>query len=59
VAPKWLAIHEFEGPEIPWEELATIDETSWAKKVIPGILNVDFGCFRLKRAYKKQEKAKL
>ena len=58
-APTWLALHEFDGPEMPWKELAATDETTWAKKVIPGILEVDFGCFRLKKDFGKSEKSNL
>jgi hypothetical protein len=57
--PRWLAIHEFDGQEVPWKELADTDETEWAKKVIPGIEEIDFGCFRLKRVYGKPVMAKL
>lgn len=58
-APTWLTLHEFHGPEMPWEELAATDETAWAKKMIPGILEVDFGCFRLKKVFEKSGKSKL
>jgi hypothetical protein len=58
-APTWLAIHEFDGVELPWKELAATDETDWAKKIIPGISDIDFGCFRLKRAYEEPSVAKL
>jgi len=55
----WLAIHEFDGPEIPWKELAATDETEWAKKVMPRIEDIDFGCFQLKRVFGKPGMAKL
>lgn len=58
-APTWLALHEFNGPHIPWEDLAATDETEWAKKVIPGIVDIDFGCFRLERVYHKLGRTKL
>lgn len=51
----WLALHEFDG-EVPWKELAATDETEWAKKVIPGIQDIDFGLFELKRVYEKRER---
>ena len=57
--PVWLAIHEFDGASVPWGEIALTDETDWAKKVKPGILEVDFGCFRLKRKYVKPGQTKL
>jgi hypothetical protein len=57
--PKWLALHEFDGLEVPWKELAATDETEWAKKVIPGISEVDFACFRLKKVFEKSERSKL
>jgi hypothetical protein len=55
----WLALHEFDGLVLPWTELAATDETEWAKRVIPGIQNIDFGCFKLKRVFEKKSKAKL
>jgi hypothetical protein len=58
-APKWLALHEFEGHEIPWKELAATDETKWAKRVIPGIRSIDFGGFKLRRVFEKKSTAKL
>ena len=58
-APTWLALHEFDRTEFPWKELAATDETDWAKKVIPGIRDIDFGCFALKRTFGKLDKAKL
>jgi len=58
-APVWLAIHEFDGSCVPWDQLALTDETEWAKKILPGILEADFGCFRLKRVYDKKSKARL
>lgn len=58
--PKWLALHEFEGPQIPWEELRASDETDWARRVVPGLRDVDFGLFRLVRVYGNEgNKAKL
>ncbi|KAH8657204.1 hypothetical protein BGZ60DRAFT_417051 [Tricladium varicosporioides] len=56
----WLALHEFDDV-VPWKELAATDETEWAKKVIPGIQDIDFGLFELKRVYEKEgrEKARL
>lgn len=59
IAPKWLALHEFDGTVLPWKELAATDETDWGKKLVPGILEVDFGVFQLKRVFEKGEKAKL
>jgi len=58
-APTWLAVHEFEGPEIPWTELAATDETEWAKRVVPGIRDIDFGVFKLVQIFEKKEQAKL
>ncbi|KAF4631293.1 hypothetical protein G7Y89_g6837 [Cudoniella acicularis] len=58
-AMTWLALHEFEGPEVPWKELAATDETEWAKKVLPGITEIDFGLFELKRVFGEGEKARL
>lgn len=58
-APKWLVLHEFEGPRMPWKELAATDETAWAKKVIPEISSLDFGCFKLTRVFGKSDRSKL
>lgn len=54
-----LALHEFDGGYVPWDELAPTDETEWANKVLPGITGVDFGLFKLKRVYEKESKSKL
>ncbi|RDW56613.1 hypothetical protein BP5796_13078 [Coleophoma crateriformis] len=59
LGPTWLAIHEFEGPNMPWKELQATDETDWAKKVVPGIRDIDFGVFELKRVYGKLGHSKL
>ncbi|KAH8590145.1 hypothetical protein B0O99DRAFT_691798 [Bisporella sp. PMI_857] len=56
---KWLALHEFEGPEIPWPQLAATDETEWAKRIIPGITAMDFGIFELVETWGEDGKAKL
>lgn len=57
--PRMLAIHEFDGSCLPWDELAKTDATEWANKVLPGILGIDFGVFKLKRVYGKIDKSKL
>ena len=59
LAPKWLVLHEFDGPDMPWKELAATDETAWAKKVIPEILHVDFGCFKSVGIFEKPGRSKL
>lgn len=59
LAPKWLALHVFDGIVLPWKELAATDETQSAKAVIPGIRDIDFGCFKLKRVFEKKSIAKL
>jgi hypothetical protein len=57
--PQILALHEFDGLNVPWNELASTDETEWAKKLLPGLVEMDFGVFRLKRVYEKESKSKL
>jgi hypothetical protein len=57
--PTWLAVHEFDGTELPWKALQETDETEWAKKLIPGIKDVDFGVFKLSRVFEKELKANL
>jgi len=51
--PTWLTLHEFDGPEIPWKELKSFDETDWARKIIPEIQDPDLGFFRLKAVFTK------
>jgi hypothetical protein len=58
-APKWLALHGFDGLVLPWKGLAATDETEWAKIAIPGIRDIDFGCFQLKKDFEKKSIAKL
>lgn len=53
--PTWLSLHEFDGDVLPWKELAATDETEWAKKVVPGIRDIDYGCFRLSKAFGKED----
>ena len=59
LAPKWLVLHEFDGPDVLWKDLAFTDETAWAKKIIPRILRVDFACFKLTGIFEKPERPKL
>lgn len=58
-APRWLAIHEFDGQCVPWDELMPIDETDWAKKIIPGLLETDVGLFKLKHVLEDGSRMKL
>jgi hypothetical protein len=51
-----LALHEFDGLSVPWAELAPTNETELAKKILPGVVQVDFGLFKLKRVYEKDSK---
>ncbi|KAJ9645992.1 hypothetical protein H2201_008248 [Coniosporium apollinis] len=58
-APSWLALHEFEGTELPMGELLKCDETEWSKKVIAGLVKMEAGFYRLKRIYEEDVEAKL
>jgi len=51
--PKWMACHEFESAEIPWDLLKPIDETEWTIKIGPGLKDLDVAVFELKRVFPK------
>jgi hypothetical protein len=57
--PSYLAIHEFDGEELPMSELAKVDETEWSKKVVAGLESMEAGFYKLKRKYETVEKARL
>lgn len=53
--PKYLALHEFEGTVLPWKELAKSAQTTWAKRVMAGLVREEVGWYRLKRVYAESE----
>ncbi len=56
-APSCLAVHEFEGPELPMRELLACDETEWSRRVVAGLRKMEAGFYRLKRVYEDKESA--
>jgi len=57
--PSYLAIHEFDGDELPMAELAKVDETEWSKKVVGELKLMEAGFYKLKRRYERELDAKL
>lgn len=53
--PKFLALHEFEGEDLPWKELGESAETEWARRVMGGLVASEIGWFRGKRGYAEEE----
>lgn len=54
-APRYLALHEFSGKELPWEELAKSGETVWAKGVLGSVERVEMGYYAAGRVYPESE----
>lgn len=52
---KYLALHEFEGDELPWMELVESASTEWAKKVLGSLVSEELGWYSFKREYPKEE----
>lgn len=57
-ALRCLVVYNFES-EIPWEELKSAHETEWAKKILPGMKDVDLGGFELVRGFGKKDESTL
>lgn len=53
--PAFLALHEFEGEDLPWKEMGESGETEWAKKVMGKLAREEVGFYRLKREYPESE----
>jgi hypothetical protein len=53
--PRFLALHEFEGEELPWKELGESAATEWAKKVMGGLVREEVGWYSCKREYTEEE----
>lgn len=49
--PRYLALHEFDGAELPWEGLRKSAETEWARKVMGSLRLEEIGWYSLKRVY--------
>ncbi|KAF2014638.1 hypothetical protein BU24DRAFT_493198 [Aaosphaeria arxii CBS 175.79] len=49
--PCYLALHEFDGEELPWGVLRESAETEWARRVMGGLVREEVGWYRLKRRY--------
>lgn len=49
--PKYLALHEFAGENLPWKELGESAETEWAKSVMGGLMREEVGWYGWKRSY--------
>jgi hypothetical protein len=50
-----MALHEFDGEELPWKELQATDETEYGKRVLKGVKSIDWGVFGLSRYWVKDE----
>lgn len=50
-APKYLALHEFEGENLPWAGLKRTVETEWTKKVMGTVVREEIGWYAVKRVY--------
>jgi len=48
-----MALHEFDGEELPWKKLQATDETEWGKRVLKDVKSVDWGAFGLSKAWRK------
>jgi len=57
--PSYLAVHEFDGDELPMAELVKVDETKWSKKVVAELELMEAGFYKLKRMYETELDAKL
>jgi hypothetical protein len=53
--PKYLALHEFEGKELPWKELQECAETEWATRVMGNLAKSEIGWYKSKRVYEESE----
>lgn len=53
--PRFLALHEFEGEELPWKELAESAQTEWAKRIMGGLRREEVGWYVCKRTYDESE----
>ena len=49
--PEYLALHEFNGEDLPWEGLGRTQATEWSEKISKGMGDLDWGCFRLAKAF--------
>lgn len=49
--PQYLALHEFDGEDLPWKELGASAETEWAKRIMENLRKEEIGWYRLKRVY--------
>jgi hypothetical protein len=48
---QYLALHEFDGEDYPWEALKKSAETEWAKSVMGTLKLEEIGWYKLKRTY--------
>lgn len=51
--PRFLALHEFAGEELPWKELDESAQTEWAKEVMGGLVRSEVGWYKRKRVYEE------
>lgn len=48
---QYLALHEFDGEDLPWEGLKKSAETEWADRVMGNLKLEEVGWYKLKRTY--------
>ncbi|KAI9740927.1 MAG: hypothetical protein M1818_004533 [Claussenomyces sp. TS43310] len=49
--PTYLALHEFDGAELPWPDLVKTLDTPWAKKSMGGCVKTETGQYRLLKVF--------
>jgi hypothetical protein len=57
--PRYLALHEFGGEELPWKQLGESTQTEWAKRVLGSLVREEVGWFKSKRVYGEEEWGKV
>ncbi|PGH20379.1 hypothetical protein AJ80_03647 [Polytolypa hystricis UAMH7299] len=50
-ATTWMALHEFEGAEIPWAEIEKIDANEEARSVLSGVTEREKGGFKVIKSW--------
>lgn len=53
--PRFLALHEYSGTELPWKVLEESARTEWAERVMGGLVKNEVGWYVVKREYEEGE----